>query len=263
MSSEEIVDLMFLVKTYPQPSSKYQTLVCSAGLTEDGRWFRLYPLKFEQFIGDSKLNKFDIIRLRLEKNLSDQRKESYKVIEVVETLEKGPSISWERRDNWIKKGMRSRSIEDLDIEYRRDFTSMGIIKPQKIMDLVSMEPVSEKDIIISRDVQLTLFGERVFSIDEIDNTFRYIFSCDGKCHHEIMCEDWELLQAYRSYSSRYDGPEITWRKLRERFFDLLVKERDLHFIVGTHSRFPTWMIIGLYYPPMEMERSKNLTLDRF
>jgi hypothetical protein len=43
--------------------------------------------------------------------------------------------------------------------------------------------------------------------------------------------------------------KILWEKIRERYFDWM-NNRDLHFLLGTHSIYPVWMIIGLYYPPM-------------
>ena len=36
------------VKTYPTLSEKYDELVCTAGICEDGSWIRLYPLPFRK-----------------------------------------------------------------------------------------------------------------------------------------------------------------------------------------------------------------------
>jgi len=43
-----------------------------------------------------------------------------------------------------------------------------------------------------------------------------------------------------------------------------MKDNDLYFFMGTFSQYPTWLIVGLYYPPRNLElqqRSKNRTLD--
>lgn len=245
--TEEIVDLMLMVKTYPQPSKKYQNLVCSAGITDDGRWMRLYPVKFELFQGRESIHKYDILRLKVEKNGSDLRKESYKVIEILDRSTKDEA-DWSERERWINKVGIDMSMEDLQRRYHEDFTSLGIIRPMDIQKLISEKPVSEEDIQISKDIQMTLFNEPIRIVDEIMNKFQYVFSCDGQYEHGIMCEDWELLEAYRKYWEIYEDPEIVWRKLNDRFFDWLLG-RDLHFVMGTHSRFPTWMIIGLHYPP--------------
>jgi len=259
--TEEIIDLMLMVKTYPQPSKKYQNLVCSAGITEDGRWMRLYPVKFELFLGDDSIHKYDILKLMVEKNRSDHRKESFKVIKILERFPQEEEPDWAERERWLNKVGLDSSLEDLDIRYHKDFTSLGIIKPKEIRDLISEKPVSEEDLQISKEIQMTLFNERIRSVDEIMNKFQYIFSCDRECTHEIMCEDWELLEAYRKYWEIYGDPSTVWEKLHNRFFSWLSK-RDLYFIMGTHSRFPTWMIIGLHYPPGIIARS-NGSLDDF
>ena len=36
--------VFILVKTYPNLSKKYDELVCTAGICEDGSWVRIYPL---------------------------------------------------------------------------------------------------------------------------------------------------------------------------------------------------------------------------
>ena len=34
-----------------------------------------------------------------------------------------------------------------------------------------------------------------------------------------------------------------------RYRDEMVERKDTHFFVGTHSVFPTWLIVGVFYPP--------------
>jgi hypothetical protein len=34
--------VLITVKTYPLPSNKYEELVCTAGVLEDGRWIRCH-----------------------------------------------------------------------------------------------------------------------------------------------------------------------------------------------------------------------------
>ena len=128
--SEEVVDLLLMVKTYPQPSKKYQNLVCSAGITDDGRWLRLYPIRFEQFIGDYGIEKHDILRLKIEKNNVDDRKESYKVNEIVKTISRGQDLSPYKVHDWVQKAGIDPSMDDLKERYQSDFTSIGIIKPR-------------------------------------------------------------------------------------------------------------------------------------
>ena len=37
-----------------------------------------------------------------------------------------------------------------------------------------------------------------------------------------------------------------------------MKKRDLYFILGTHFKFGTWMIIGLFYPKKDAAAQKSL-----
>ena len=65
----------------------------------------------------------------------------------------------------------------------------------------------------------------------------------------MQCEDWELLESYRSWGQRYGDEDTLWEKLHEKFFEKMLAEKELYFYVGTFSQYPTWLIIGLYYPP--------------
>jgi len=41
--------ILITVKTYPTPSSmRQEEVVCTAGLSEDGKWIRIYPVPFRR-----------------------------------------------------------------------------------------------------------------------------------------------------------------------------------------------------------------------
>ena len=54
-----------VTKAYPEPSSKYGQVACTAGITEEGEWIRLYPIDLTHFIGANKISKFDIIEVEV------------------------------------------------------------------------------------------------------------------------------------------------------------------------------------------------------
>jgi hypothetical protein len=68
--------VLITVKTYPLPSNKYEELVCTAGVLEDGRWIRIYPIPFRSLPHDKKFEKYEWIQLGLVRNKSDFRPES-------------------------------------------------------------------------------------------------------------------------------------------------------------------------------------------
>jgi hypothetical protein len=109
---------------------------------------------------------------------------------------------------------------------------------------------------------MTIDGKKVPIVTKVPHQFKYTFTCQGCSDgrsHDIQCEDWELLESYRSWGKRYDNPEELWSKLHGKFYDFMVA-RDIHFFMGMHSQYPSWLIIGLFYPPIPPP-SRQATLD--
>ena len=46
--TRQTIRVLITVKTYSIPSTKYDELVCTAGVTEDGELIRLYPINFRE-----------------------------------------------------------------------------------------------------------------------------------------------------------------------------------------------------------------------
>ena len=56
-------------------------------------------------------------------------------------------------------------------------------------------------------------------------------------------------QSYRKWRSQYD--EQWEEKFRQRYETEMIQTNDTRFFVGTMLQYPgTWIIIGLFYPPM-------------
>jgi hypothetical protein len=88
------------VKTYPTLSEKYDELVCTAGICEDGSWIWLYPLPFRKLDNEQKYRKYQWIEADVERNTSDFRPESYKVLNINNIKvfsSKSTKIDWEER----------------------------------------------------------------------------------------------------------------------------------------------------------------------
>ena len=84
--------------------------------------------------------------------------------------------------------------------------------------------------------------------------YRYIFKddTDGRTH-ELLCEDWEVGELYRKCeqyrkAGKYKDIEEVHQKVRHKMLKAIPKNKHLYFIVGSHYRFPTYMIIGIVYP---------------
>lgn len=264
MSWEER-EILLVVKTYPTRSKKYENTVCTAGILEDtNEWVRLYPLRMEKVI-EKKLKKFVRFKAKIMKDTSDylSRKESYKIrdssIEIIDdslTITSNKDV-WDERTKILKK-VSFKSVEELKEKFSLDRTSLGIIKPKiNSIKFNIKKPINEIRIEKEISTQYDLFGGKQKKVDKIEKAFSYKFQCnDEKCtKHDIICEDWELFQAFRDWQKKYPNEKVFVKKLREKFNDWMIN-RDLYFIMGTHWRFNTWIIIGLYYPPKKEKEDK-------
>lgn len=77
-----LTKLLITVTTYPSPSRSYDELVCTAGVLENGKWIRIYPVPLSFLIdlkgsGKVKNVKYTWIELDLGKRTDDFRPESY------------------------------------------------------------------------------------------------------------------------------------------------------------------------------------------
>ena len=46
--------VLILVMTYPNPSNSHIETICTAGMTENGDWVRLYPIEYRYLNSDKK-----------------------------------------------------------------------------------------------------------------------------------------------------------------------------------------------------------------
>lgn len=248
-----------ITKAYPEQSKKYGSVACTAGITEDGDWIRLYPVDMRHFIGKDKISKFDIIEVECKKD-NDKlgRKESHKIrpdsIKVVDRNLTKPKVNWKER-NQIVLPTISGSVQALKDSYDDDKTSLGLIKPTELLDLIKTEKleIHEQD---GWSFTLNLDGLKIPNVKKIPHIFKYRFKCPccKDSYHEMQCEDWELFEAYRRWGKDYGTTELLWDKLKYGFFTRMLEKRDMYFVMGTYSQYPTWFIIGIYYPPKDTEK---------
>ncbi|MCF7911684.1 MAG: hypothetical protein K9M99_04085 [Candidatus Cloacimonetes bacterium] len=96
--------VLITVKTYPNLSWKYGELVCTAGLTPEGKWLRIYPLRFQNWQQMEQFPKFQWIKINLTKIQNDHRRESYRPVgnekpELLEMID--TSHNWQERKKLV------------------------------------------------------------------------------------------------------------------------------------------------------------------
>ncbi len=251
-------EILLVVKTYPARSKKYGDIVCTAGILEDtNEWIRIYPIDWLEFVKKG-LKKFVRIEGVIKKDTSDylHRKESHKIrkssIKVIDdsltkTQKKGV---WTERKK-ILLNVSTDSLKTLNNDYKVDKTSLGMIKPnERKLKFYTVKPIDEIEINVEESTQYTILGEKLKKVDAIEKAFKYKFKCgyDDCKGHNMICEDWELLQAFRNFTSKY-GVKGSEKHLKFKFEEWMLDKRELYFILGMHWRYPKFMIIGLFYPP--------------
>lgn len=246
--------VLIVVKTYPVPSRQHIEVSCTAGITDDGRLVRLFPIPFRLLADEQKFSKFTWVCGSIRK-AKDHRPESYNldVDSLVLDGKIDTTAKWEKRRS-IVAPLVSRSVEELrelGAQYR---ISLGIIRPRVIEDF-KLVPNKEPDwtpLELAKLRQKNLFYQAPkWTLEKLPVEFHYIFRCDDpRCNgHDMRCLDWEIGQAYRYWQNKYPAGEFQ-QKFLAKFRDEMILKRDTHFFMGTLAAHPiTWTIIGLFYPP--------------
>lgn len=250
-------DILIVVKTYPEISTRYTETVCTAGiLAETKRFVRLYPIRFRYIDGDQRFKKYQWIRAAITKAQNDPRPESYNIdpdsIELRDIIPVGKG--WGERCEWIlNENTLFPSVEALKAAREEKGTSLGIIQPKsvkkvfiQIRDPKELEQaIAKKDSIVK---QLDFFEEKKdLYILPIKISVEFICN-DSKCSgHQMSILDWEFGQLYRKLSRSEDWQE----KIKSKILDTICGEnKDTYIMLGNMvSRPNIFCVLGFFWPP--------------
>lgn len=254
--------ILITVMTYPHPSTTYQELLCTAGITESGEWVRLYPIDYRYRPRRQQFQKYQWVEVELEagRQGNDQRKESRRPkLESLKPIGKplGTANSWEERRAIIDP-MPHHTVKQLQQLYDQDRTSLGIVRPKKVLAMEYEPADSEwKPEWKALFAQLRLFGPQQKPLVKLPYTFRYIFECeDSDKPHKIMCEDWELGVLFLKERDRLGSDEAAAESVCKKFFnEMCSPKKDTRFFMGTRFPYNTWLVLGVFWPPKNHQPS--------
>lgn len=242
--------------TYPHPSCGYDELVCTAGITDSGEWVRLYPIDYRYRPKEQQFRKYQWIEVDLfgRGNGNDNRKESRKpLLDSISVIGKPLSHNngWSERRK-VMDQIPVFTLNQLKKLNEQDKTSLGIVKPKRIIDLIVED--AERDwkpewqAIYS---QIRLFGDPPKPLTKIPYKFSYRFECDDdEKPHIAMIEDWELGVLFLKEAHRLGSEEKAIDSVRHNFFSKICSpQRDTLLFMGTTFPFNSWVVLGVYYPP--------------
>jgi hypothetical protein len=267
--------VLIVVKTYPTLSNKYDELVCTAGILENGNWVRIYPLPFRKLEYENRYKKYQWMTLPLVKNQSDPRPESYKVGDISKI---SLSDSIDTKDEWnerkkiiLENNTIYRNLDELIKKAHNNELSLAIFKPAKILNLVVEETEREwnqesLDSLKQKANQFSLFDnaekvEKEFLIvDKLPYKFSYHFIDETGRESTLMIEDWEIGALYwNSLKSSNNDENKAINLVRKKYLEEFSK-KDIYLFLGTTRQYHSWaknpfVIIGVFYPPITKQGS--------
>jgi hypothetical protein len=244
---------LIVVRTYPTPAKTGAEVSCTAAITENGEWLRLFPVPWRYLDKGQQFRKYNWVTLTVTK-ASDPRPESYKLKQNGIKIESSVDTSrgWKERKEVVFP-LRAHCLCCLVRQRNRDgHPTLGVFRPKAIEKLVIEADTptwSQKQLNELRQGHLFTKGPKE-ELEKIPFKFKYRFRCEcPRCNgHTLICVDWEMAESYRKWHKDYGDK---WEeKFRQRYEKEMIEKYDTHFYVGTvHVHPHTWIIVGLFYPP--------------
>ena len=266
--------VLITVKTYPNLSSTYEELVCTAGIREDGSWIRLYPIPFRLMEDDRQFAKYQWIEAEVKKRKQDRRPESYEPR--CDTLKIGEFIdtqgNWRERKEHVLRQVHT-NMADLIEGAHNNRLSLAVFKPTQFVDFKA-KPVPEDKRVKHQAKMEKIMGERkqldllndepnkIRLVNPPDYNFLYIFKDSKGKESRMQIEDWEIQALYRNClppgDSTPEGREQAVEKVREKYWNDHAQTKDLHLFLGTtlkhhNTASNPFTIIGTFYPRKEVQ----------
>ena len=238
--------VLITVKTYPLPSSKYDELVCTAGVLPDGKWIRIYPIPFRALAYKDQYKKYQWITLNLVRNTSDFRPESYRPkqgldenIQIVGELD--TRNDWAQRKNYLLGEVFTSMNNLIQLAKGSQKRSLGTLKPVEIVDfIIEQDERDWKPEWLAQLQQLNLFeldergqGQKRRVVAKLPYKYSYKFLTEGDIRpRTLMIEDWELGALYWNCLHRNGGDEVQANKqVQQKYFNEFVAQKDVHLFV--------------------------------
>jgi len=269
MSAEgAMTRVLITVMTYPHPSEGHKELVCTAGITDSGEWVRLYPIDYRYRQKEQQFHKYQWVEVFLEPrgHGNDRRKESRRPD--LETLRIIGAPIPPQKKTWLKRReivdrLPRMTIAELEAAYKKDATSLGIVRPERVLDIkiehADREWKPEWQVLFQ---QMTLFGPPQKPLRKLPFKWSYVFESGGK-EYTRMIEDWELGILFLNEAARLGDEEKAAQSVKNKYLnEICAPERDVQFYMGTVFPYNVWIVLGCFYPVKSLSgpQAEQLTL---
>ena len=244
MPAEVTEEVVIIVKAVPQPSKRYGETVCCAGVTRQGEWRRLYPIRFRH-LKDSSFDRWQWVRCRVAHRASDARRESRRVSE--DSITPLGTLRLPERPRFLEPLMRGcvgeAAAEGPSLTLIRPIESRfswGRRKPSEVK--------AEREAYQLAGRQQDLLDAELATIEPCPFNFRLKFR-DASGWHDHHCEDWETEAAFWNIQ-RTHGEGAALSHLDQEYNERR-PARGLVLAMGNMAARPkTWLLLGLLGIPL-------------
>lgn len=238
MSGTEKV--IILVKAAPHPSRRYQETVCCAGVTPEGAWRRLYPVRFRHLSGEAKFSRWDVIEYKWRRPKDDPRPESRRVEEQSLTIagelpraSHAPFLNPLLRESYVDAARRGETLtlvrpKNLRFRWRRKSDA---------------EIAGEKTSFVEAARQGSLLDEPLRAFDPCPYHLRIGFD-DAAGPHGMTCGDWETSATFFKWRKLY-GEDQALARLKDTY-EAEYPSKGVALAMGTVAKRPKqWLLLGI------------------
>jgi len=252
---------MVAVKAYPSISTKYDELVCCAGITNDHKWVRLYPVPYRDLPNQKQFQKGDVIEVAVERRAAhkDDRPESWRprldTMRIVDHI--GVEDNWRHRLEWIEPTMLTGFGELLD-KQQSENKSLGAFRPAKILGVrVKQESESWSGAQLATINQKDFFSDKE-PLEKIPFRFQLGFEDERGGQHWLSVIDWEFFQLWRKERDRFGDQAKAADQVRKKIEWIVAGDKDVIAFagnLGNPAMRKSFMILGFCYPKIDPQRS--------
>ena len=253
---------MVTVKAYPSISKGYDELVCCAGVTDDHKWIRLYPVPYRNLPGQQQFQKGDVIEVFAErpKAHKDDRPESWKpkldTMKIVDHISVSDD-NWRKRLEWITPTV-SRDYAEITEKQKTENKSLGAFRPTKILGVkVTRQASSWTDAQIATINQKDLFSEKE-PLEKVPFRFQLGFEDEQGAKHWLSIIDWEFFQLWRKERDKFRDEDKAADQVRKKIEWIVAGDKDVIAFTGNLANPAmrrSFMILGFCYPKIDSQRS--------
>lgn len=238
-ATRKTCQVTILVKALPRPSTGHSETVCCAGVSADGEWKRLYPIRYRH--GGERFSRWDKVEFEYISNSQDRRIESCKVLQgTIRNIGKcGPEEKRHILEPLITPSMETAA------ELGRSLTA---IRPEQVRFLHRPKPISaiqQEAAAYERAArQANLLDQDVEPFKPTPHMLAFTYTDQLGIRHTHQCGDWETHTTFWKWQKQY-GEQRTLQLLKEKYEGEYV-QKGIVFILGTLAKRPKqWTLLGI------------------